>query len=53
MIPLGSTIIINGQEYVAEDIGGAIKQNRVDIFFDDHDTALQFGVQYAEVKIQP
>lgn len=53
VIPLGSTVVINGREYIAEDIGGAIKQNRVDIFFDDHDTALQFGVQYAEVKIQP
>lgn len=53
VIPLGSTVIINGKEYVAEDIGGAIKGDRIDIFFATHDDALQFGVQYADVKIKP
>lgn len=52
VIPLGSTIYINGTPYVAEDIGGAIQGNRIDVFFPDHQTALQFGVQYAEVEIQ-
>lgn len=51
VIPLGSTIYINGQPYIAEDIGGAIKGNRIDIFFPTHNEALQFGVQYAEVVI--
>lgn len=51
VIPLGSTIYINGQDYIAEDIGGAIKGNRIDIFFPTHNEALQFGVQYAEVVI--
>lgn len=53
VIPLGSTVIINGKEYVAEDIGGAIKGDRIDVFFATHDDALQFGVQYADVKIKP
>lgn len=52
VIPLGSTLHINGSAYVAEDIGGAIRGNRIDVFFPDHKTALQFGVQYAEVEIQ-
>jgi 3D (Asp-Asp-Asp) domain-containing protein len=52
VIPLGSTVYINGSAYVAEDIGGAIKGNRIDVYFPDHQTALQFGVQYAEVEIQ-
>lgn len=52
VIPLGSTVYINGTPYVAEDIGGAIKGNRIDVYFPDHQTALQFGVQYAEVEIQ-
>lgn len=52
VIPLGSTVYINGSAYVAEDIGGAIKGNRIDVYFPDHQTALQFGVQYAEVDIQ-
>lgn len=51
VIPLGSTIYINGQPYIAEDIGGAIKGNRIDIFFPTHNEALQFGIQYAEVVI--
>lgn len=49
VIPFGTEIIINGVTYVAEDTGGAIKGNRVDIFFDSHKEALNFGVQYAEV----
>lgn len=52
IIPLGSTVYINGQAYIAEDIGGAIKENRVDVFFSTHDEALQFGVQYADVAIE-
>lgn len=51
VIPLGSSVYINGHEYVAEDIGGAIQGGRVDIFFDSHADALDFGVQYAEVKV--
>ena len=51
IIPLGSTIYINGQPYIAEDVGGAIKGNRIDIFYPTHNEALRFGVQYAEVII--
>lgn len=51
VIPLGSTVLIDGQEYVAEDVGGAIKGARIDIFFPTHQAALQFGVQYAEVDV--
>ena len=49
IIPFGTEIVINGQTYVAEDTGSAIKGKRIDIFFDSHQTALNFGVQYAEV----
>lgn len=52
IIPYGSTVIINGHEYVAEDCGGSIKQNRIDIFFDSHEDALDFGVQYAKVFLK-
>lgn len=51
VIPIGSEVIINGHTYVAEDIGGAIKENRIDIYFNTHQEALEFGVQYAEVFI--
>lgn len=45
VIPYGTTVIINGHEYVASDCGGAIKGNRIDVFFDTHEEALQFGRQ--------
>ena len=44
-------IVIDGHTYVAEDTGSAIKGNRIDIYFDTHQEALNFGVQYADVYI--
>ncbi len=52
VIPFGTHVIINGHEYVAEDRGGAINGNRIDVFFGDHGSAMDFGVQYAEVFIK-
>ena len=52
VISLGSTVEINGAEYIAEDIGGAIKDNRIDVFFSDHDDALEYGVQYHEIFVK-
>ena len=49
VIPYGSQVIINGHTYIAEDCGGAIKGNRIDILFETHKEALEFGVQYSEV----
>lgn len=51
VIPYGSKVIINGHEYIAEDCGGAIKGNRIDVYFDSHAAALDFGRQTAEVYI--
>ena len=51
VIPLGSIVEINGVEYVAEDIGGVIKGDRADIFFDSHQDALEWGVQYHDVYL--
>lgn len=53
IIPLGSTVIINGNEYIAQDTGNpnVVKDNVIDIYFDNHEAALAFGVQYAEAKI--
>ena len=48
-IPYGTKVTINGNTYVAEDCGGAIKgKNRIDIYFDSHQEASAFGVQYLE-----
>lgn len=48
-IPFGTQIIINGHTYTVEDRGGAIKGNRIDIYFETHEEAVEFGVQYIEV----
>ena len=51
IIPLGSTVIIDGQEYLAADTGGAIKGNRIDIAVESHQEALELGTKTAEVWI--
>ena len=51
VIPLGSTVIIDGQEYLAADTGGAIKGNRIDIAVESHAEASQMGTYSAEVWI--
>ena len=49
VIPYESQVEINGHTYTAHDTGGAIQGNRIDVYFDNHQDALNFGVQYAEV----
>ncbi len=52
VIPYGTAVYIDGLgEFVAEDTGGAIKGNRVDVFFADHQDALDFGRQTVTVWI--
>lgn len=51
VIPLGSEIIIEGQAYIAEDVGGAIKGNKLDIFVDSHQEAINRGKIKREVKL--
>lgn len=50
-IPYGSLVVINGQVYVAEDCGGAIKTNCIDIYVASHEEALAKGVFYTEVYV--
>ena len=52
VIPYGTEVIINGKVYKAQDCGGAIKGNRIDVYMNDHDDALEFGVKYAEVFVK-
>lgn len=49
VIPYGTIVEFNGMRFEAMDCGGAIKDNRIDVYFDNHTDALEFGVQYAEV----
>lgn len=45
VIPYGSRVHIFDHVYIAEDCGGAIKGNRIDVYFDKHEDALAFGVK--------
>ena len=51
VISYDSKVYIDGKEYIAHDCGGAIKGNRIDVYFDNHQDALDFGVQYAIVEV--
>ena len=52
MIPLGSTVLIDGQEYIAEDTGGAIKGNIIDMFVGTEAESEVYGIRYYEVKVK-
>ena len=43
VIPLGAWVEINGELYHAEDTGGAIAGKRIDVFFEDHGRANDYG----------
>lgn len=51
LIPLGTTVYLNGRPYIAEDTGSAIKGNKIDLFINNHQRAQEFGVQEMEVKL--
>ncbi len=51
VIPMGSRLLINGQEYVAQDVGGGVKGNHIDIYFNTHGETRQHGVRNAEVYL--
>lgn len=52
VIPYGSKVHIDGfGDFIAEDCGGAIKGNHIDIYVADHDRCNALGVQYANVTV--
>ena len=57
VIPYGSTVTLYYEDgtvhtYTAEDCGGAIKESRIDVFFDSHEAARAFGVQSAMAYVE-
>ncbi len=47
--PFGTKLKINGKVYTVEDRGGAINGDKIDIYFNSHSEALQWGVRYSTV----
>lgn len=53
VIPFGTVLVINDHEYIAEDSGvGWIEGKELDIFFESHEEADEFGVQWADVYVK-
>ena len=51
--PYGTELIIGGETYIVEDCGGAIKgRNRIDLFFESHEKALEYGRRNITVYIK-
>lgn len=52
VIPLGTTVIIDGEEYIAEDTGAWVKGNHIDMFIaGSHQDALNRGKIEREVFV--
>lgn len=52
VLPPGTAVFIDGMgERVVQDRGGAIQGNRVDIYFEDHGEALDFGRRMVRLYI--
>lgn len=52
VIPMGSKVYVEGYGYaVAADKGGAIKGNRIDVFFSSKDDAYRWGVKKVKIRV--
>lgn len=57
IIPYGSHVLLiwpdgTQHSYIAEDCGGGVNGNHIDVFFNDHQAARVFGVQSAMVYME-
>ena len=52
VIPLGTRIVIDDVIYTVEDTGKAVRGMRLDIFFDSHEEAVQYGRQEKYVYLE-
>ena len=50
--PAGTVLYIEGMgEYIVQDVGGAVNGNHIDVYFDTHEKAVNFGKQTAFVEV--
>lgn len=57
VIPYGTHVLLiwpdgTQHEYIAEDCGGGVNGNHIDVFFNDHQAARIFGVQSAMAYLE-
>ena len=48
IIDIGSKVKIGKHIYVAEDVGGLVRGDHIDIFFDTHEEVEEWGTRYIE-----
>lgn len=51
VISLGSKVKVGDSVYTAEDVGGQVSGDHIDIFFDTHEEVEEFGVKYKQVEV--
>ena len=51
VIPFGTKVKYGDTIYVAEDTGSAIVGNKIDIYFDNHSSALEWGKRTIEIEV--
>lgn len=51
IVPYGTEVILGGKTYIAEDTGSAIKGKKIDIYFNSHSEAEQYGRRKVEVFV--
>ena len=52
VIPLGTKVHVEGYgDAIAADKGGAIKENKIDVFYSSHSKAINWGRKTVKVKI--
>ena len=50
-IPLGTKVIIDGNEYIVQDRFGGGYRNRIDIYHEDVSRAMEFGRKQKKIRI--
>lgn len=51
LIPYGTHLLINGNEYIAQDTGSKVNGQVIDVYFDSHEEAVNFGCQNYSIYV--
>ena len=49
ILPYGTVLLIGGEEFIVQDCGGGVNGKHIDIYFEDHQAAREFGVRYETI----
>lgn len=50
-LPIGTTVVINGESYIVADRFGGGYSDRLDIYMPSYDDCVEFGVQTLDVYV--